>query len=96
MFDERHQMNSMLVFYLLDDYLLALVDVDASLVGLLIHLHAAKCVPGIVGVAVCVLGYCQVDICVYVFSDVSYYIFSVAFTWANFDEDGRVDSCKVK
>ncbi len=44
-----------------------MVDIDASLVGLLVHLHTAECVPSMVGVAACVLCYRQVDTSIYVF-----------------------------
>ncbi len=47
-----------------------MVDIDASLVGLLVHLHTAESVPSTVGVAACVLCYRQVDTCIYVFSDI--------------------------
>ena len=47
-----------------------MVDIDASLVRFLVHLHTAESVPSTVGVAACVLCYRQVDTCIYVFSDI--------------------------
>lgn len=49
-----------------------MVDIDASLVGLLVHLHTTKGVPGIVDVFACILGDRLVDASVYFFSDISY------------------------
>ena len=65
-----------------------MVDIDASLVWLLVHLHTTKGVPGIVDVFACILGDRLVDAGVYFFSDISYDIFSTAFSWTNLDEDG--------
>ena len=48
-----------------------MVDIDASLVGLLVHLHTTKGVPGIVDVFACILGDRLVDASVYFFSDIS-------------------------
>ena len=65
-----------------------MVDIDASLVGLLVHLHTTKGVPGMIGVAACVLDDRLVDASVYFFSDISYDILSTAFSWTNLEEDG--------
>ena len=65
-----------------------MVDIDASLVGLLVHLHTTQGVPGIVDVFACILGDRQVDASVYFFSDISYDIIFTTFSWTNLDEDG--------
>lgn len=57
-----------------------MVDIDASLVGLLVHLHTTKGVPGFVDVFACILDDRLVDASVYFFSDISYDIFSTAFS----------------
>ena len=63
-----------------------MVDIDASLIGLLVHLHTTKGVPGSVDVFACILGDRLVDASVYFFSDISYDIFSTAFFRTNLDE----------
>lgn len=63
-----------------------MVDIDASLVGLLVHLHTTKGVPGMIGVAACVLCYRQVDTCIYVFSDIFNDIHTSILARTHFDE----------
>lgn len=48
-----------------------MVDIDASLVRFLVHLHTAQGVPGIIDVFACILGDRLVDTSVYFFSDIS-------------------------